>query len=104
MINVPRGQRPPSPMTGGAQVDIKQTTPIVCEKCKSDLFIPAFYMRKLSALVNPQGQDAVIPVQTFCCGNCGHINKEFIPLFMQTENELKSESRQDDPISKIIKP
>jgi hypothetical protein len=96
MIKTPAGQTPPLPGRR-SEIDIKQTTAIICEKCQSDLFIPAFYMRKLSALVNPQGQDAVIPVQTFCCGNCGHINKEFIPLFMQAETESK------DKESTIIK-
>ena len=87
MINVPKGQMPPPP--GSQKIAIDKTTSIVCEKCKSDLFIPAFYMRKLSALLAPDGKDSVIPIQTFCCGNCGHINKEFIPIFMQAEVGVK---------------
>ena len=32
------------------KVDISQTTAEICEKCEHDTFIPAFKMRKLSAL------------------------------------------------------
>jgi hypothetical protein len=89
MINVPKGQMPPPSSMGSQKIPIDKTTSILCEKCASDLFIPAFYMRKLSALIAPDGKDSVIPIQTFCCGNCGHINKEFIPIFMQAEAEAK---------------
>ena len=34
-------------------------------------------LKKLSALVSPNGQEAIIPVAAFACEACGHINKEF---------------------------
>ena len=34
-------------------------------------------LKKLSALVSPTGQEALIPVAAFACDSCGHINKEF---------------------------
>ena len=108
MIQVPKGQAPPRPgQQGQPQIDIRSTLPIICEECKGDLFIPAFYMRKASALMNPQGQDAIVPIQTFCCGNCGHINKEFIPVFMQAESEIKEKEENvthDAQSPLIIKP
>ena len=36
-------------------------------------------MRKLSALLSPTGQEAMIPIQVFACAKCGHINKGFLP-------------------------
>ena len=59
------------------KVDISQTTPVFCEECKNDTFIPAFKMRKMSALLSPTGQPTMIPMQVFACTKCGHINKEF---------------------------
>ena len=60
-------------------VDFTQTTAEVCESCGHDLFIPAFKMRKLSALLAPTGQPTMIPVQVFSCAKCGHINDVFLP-------------------------
>ena len=63
----------------GLSVDLSQTTPVECEECKNDTFIPAFKMRKLSALLAPAGKETMIPMQVFACAKCGHINKGFLP-------------------------
>ena len=34
-------------------------------------------LKKLSPLVSPNGQEAIIPVMVFACDSCGHINQEF---------------------------
>ena len=39
----------------------------------------SFFLKKLSALVSPTGQEAIIPVQVYSCGNCGHINSKLNP-------------------------
>ena len=53
-----------------------QTLPKVPEKgiqveCESTLFAPGFELKKISALVSPNGQTSVAPVQIFYCINCG---------------------------------
>ena len=63
----------------GRNVDFSQTTEVVCGKCKNDTFIPAFKMRKLSALLSPAGKETIIPINVFACNKCGHINDEFLP-------------------------
>ena len=35
--------------------------------------------RKLSALLSPSGEETLIPLQTFACAKCGHINEGFLP-------------------------
>tara|TARA_Y100000593_G_scaffold54640_1_gene102158 strand:- start:85 stop:348 length:264 start_codon:yes stop_codon:yes gene_type:complete len=52
-------------------VDISQTTEIFCGKCKNPIFVKALRLRKLSALMSPNGQEAVIPMETLVCGSCG---------------------------------
>jgi len=37
------------------------------------VFIPAFFLRRLSALMSPTGQEALIPIQVYSCGNCGKV-------------------------------
>jgi|TARA_B100001996_G_scaffold332536_1_gene281704 uncharacterized Zn finger protein len=61
------------------QLDLSQAETILCEKCSNGLFIQSFFLKKLSALVSPTGQEAVIPVQVYSCGNCGHINQKLNP-------------------------
>ena len=34
-------------------------------------------MRKMSALVSPNGQETIIPMAVFACEKCGHVNSEF---------------------------
>ena len=60
-------------------IDYCQTTAEVCEECGNDTFVQVYQMRKLSALLSPTGQEAMIPVQVFACAKCNHINKGFLP-------------------------
>ena len=51
-------------------LDMNKTTELVCESCEHTTFTQAFEMRKLSALVSPTGEAAVIPVPIFVCSKC----------------------------------
>ena len=61
------------------QVDLTQAETVLCEKCSNGLFIQSFFLKKISALMSPTGQEAIIPVQVYSCGNCGHINSKLNP-------------------------
>lgn len=50
-----------------------------CEKCENLYFIPVFCLKKISALVSPNGKEVNIPVQTFACSKCSHVNEDFVP-------------------------
>ena len=63
----------------GLNIDFSQTTAEVCEKCENDTFTQVIKMRKLSALLSPTGELTMIPIQTFACAKCGHINEGFLP-------------------------
>ena len=58
-------------------VDLTHATTLECEKCECKGFKQTLMLKKLSALVSPTGQEAMIPVAAFCCEQCSHINKEF---------------------------
>ena len=66
---------------GGAptldNVDLTHAKDIKCDKCGGMGFRQSMMLKKLSALVSPNGQEAIIPVMAFACDSCGHINKEF---------------------------
>ena len=58
-------------------VDLTHAKDIECEECGSRGFRQSMMLKRLSALVSPTGQEAIIPVMAFACDSCGHINKEF---------------------------
>jgi uncharacterized Zn finger protein len=59
------------------QLDISKTSAIKCDKCENQTFKQSLLLRKLSALVSPNGQETLVPVQVFACEKCGHVNSEF---------------------------
>ena len=59
------------------QIDFSKTTQIKCESCDSSTFKQTLLLRKMSALVSPDGRETIVPMQVFACEKCGHVNKEF---------------------------
>ena len=60
------------------RVDLKDAETIKCKSCNNYLFITSFVLKRLSALVSPNGQEALIPVQVYSCGNCGEVAEGFL--------------------------
>ncbi len=58
-------------------IDMSQTTSIKCEKCENQTFKQTLLLRKVSALVSPNGQEQYVPIAVFACEKCGHVNSEF---------------------------
>jgi len=63
------------------QVAIKpeDLTDVTCTECGHQVFTPVFLFKKISAILSPNGQESIIPLPTYKCDSCGHINKEFLP-------------------------
>ena len=76
---------------------IPQTTPIVCEKCKHNVFVPAYFLRKVSRLLIGAQEDGIVPVNTFACAKCGHVNEEFVPRGIE-ETEAPEEEQKSSLI------
>ena len=71
--------KPQKPLPGQqVKVDISKADTIKCEYCGNYLFIQSTILKKLSALVSPTGQEALIPVDVYCCGNCGRVPKDML--------------------------
>ena len=56
-------------------VDFNQTTSLACDECGHETFTQVFFIRRLSALLSPSGEESLIPVPTFACAECGHVNE-----------------------------
>jgi len=61
-------------------VDLNQTTPVVCEECGHPYFDQAIVIRKVSGLLVGTGtKPSYVPIPVFACKSCGHVNAEFQP-------------------------
>jgi hypothetical protein len=58
--------------------DFKNAQDVTCDECGSKVFKNVFHIKRISPLVAPNGQEGFIPVPTFCCAKCGHINEVFL--------------------------
>ena len=58
-------------------VDLSNAKTLECEECGCKGFKQTMMLKKLSPLLSPTGQEAIVPVAAFACESCGHINKEF---------------------------
>ena len=59
------------------QIDMSKTTPIKCESCENQTFKQTLLIRRLSALISPNGQETIVPMAVFACEKCGHVNSDF---------------------------
>ena len=61
------------------KIALKDTTDVSCDKCGHHYFTQLMMSKKLSAVMSPNGQESMIPVQVFACNACGHVNEQFLP-------------------------
>ena len=60
------------------QVDLREADTIKCDDCGNYLFITSFILKRLSALLSPSGEEALIPVQVYSCGDCGKVPSKLL--------------------------
>ena len=56
-------------------IDLNNTTEIVCESCGNPTFKEVLFIRKVSKFISGTSQDGMIPIPTFACSTCGNINE-----------------------------
>ena len=95
---------PPDPrqqMRGQQQMpDLSLAQDIVCENCGNLTFQEVLLMKKVSALVSPNGKEGIVPIPTFSCVACGYVNKMFRPKTGATEEtpaEAPTTTEQTEP-------
>ena len=54
--------RKPLPQTN-TKVDLSKAETLKCESCGNFSFIQSFFIKKVSAIMSPNGQEAIVPVQ-----------------------------------------
>ena len=69
------------------ELDISKADTITCDDCGNASFIQSFFLKRISALMSPTGQEAVVPIQVYSCGNCG-----IVPQKMLESSGMSNES------------
>ena len=70
-FNLSGGQKPK------IQVNIMDSPEIRCEACDCPYFRKVTVIKKISKLLTGSADDQLVPMETYCCDKCGHINKDF---------------------------
>ena len=60
------------------KVDLAQAETVKCEYCDNYLFISSTIIKRLSAIVSPTGEETLIPIDVYSCGNCGRVPKTML--------------------------
>jgi hypothetical protein len=93
--NRPRpGQQPQAEVS----VDLSKADTIKCDDCGNYLFITSHVIKRISPIMSPTGQEAMVPVQVYSCGNCGKVPRVFLEgsgLGLEEEPKSDSLSRPD---------
>lgn len=78
------------------KVSLDRTTAVVCEECGSLAFQEALMLRKVSKFLTGDAQDGIIPIPTFVCSKCGHINADFYPKELADLKKKKEEEEKEE--------
>ena len=73
-----------------SSVDLKKAETMKCEQCESSLFSVSYIIKRISAIVSPTGQEAIVPIQVYSCDGCSKVPK----LFLEGAG-LEEESKKD---------
>ena len=60
------------------KVDLAQAETLKCEYCENYLFISSTIIKRLSAILSPTGEETLIPIDVYSCGNCGRVPKTML--------------------------
>jgi hypothetical protein len=70
------------------KISIKDTTEVVCDKCNHNVFQLGVLIRKVSPILTGTGYPSYVPFEdvAYYCVKCGHVNNEFIPAELKSNN------------------
>ena len=61
------------------EIHLEDTESIKWDDCGNYSFIKSYFIRRISPIVSPTGQEAMIPIEVFSCGNCGKVPESMMP-------------------------
>jgi len=68
------------PTNLNADIDIKKLDDVVCDECGGNTFRDVVLLKYVSGLLTDHGKPGYIPIPTWACNKCGHVNDKLNPL------------------------
>ena len=65
-------------------IDLSQTTELICDECQGKIFTEGVMIRKVSRFIVGSTKDTMVPVGVFYCVKCGHVNEDMLPVELRT--------------------
>ena len=90
------------PMGQQLNVDLSKADDVTCERCGNYTFEEVTLMKRMSALISPTGKEAIVPIPTFACNACGHINRGFLPVLPKGMEEAPAAQEQPAKSSLVL--
>ena len=90
------------PMSPQLNVDLSKADDVTCERCGNYTFQEVMLMKRMSALISPTGKEAIVPIPTFACNACGHINRGFLPVLPKGMEEAPAKQEQPAKSSLVL--
>ena len=59
-------------------LDLSKADTMKCDDCGNYLFINSYIIKRISAIMSPNGQEGLVPVQVYSCGNSGKVPKTLL--------------------------
>ncbi len=79
------------------KVDLNQAETMKCEYCGNVIFMKATVIKRISALMSPTGQEALMPIEVYSCGSCGQV-----PKSIMSDVGLEPPKEEKSPIEGIL--
>ena len=70
------GQHQPAPQQ--VKLDLGNAETMKCEYCGNYIFMKGTVIKRISALMSPTGEEALVPIEVYSCGNCGQVPKSIL--------------------------
>jgi len=66
-------------ISGGKQiqVNVMDAPNVKCEECGKIYFEKVTVIKKISKLLTGSPEDQLVPMETYVCKSCGHMNEDF---------------------------
>ena len=66
-------------ISGGKQiqVNVMDAPNVKCEECGKIYFEKVTVIKKISKLLTGSPEDQLVPMETYVCRSCGHMNEDF---------------------------
>lgn len=61
-------------------INFAEQPTVVCEECGNKFFKKVTVMKRVSKLLTGSAQDEIVPLETYACESCSHVNDDFNPL------------------------